>query len=317
MSLECIGIVGLGLLGRGIATSLVAHGFRTIAYNRSARGRDIARGHVRDALGELAEHGKLTSQQAEDNLHLLQIVDQLEPLSACDFVIESIVEDLDQKSALFDELEPLLDSQTVIGSNTSALPITLIQRSCRHPGRFVGMHWGEPCHISRFQEVIRGEQTTDAAFDTAVALSYACGKDPSLVQKDIRGFITNRLMYAMLREALYLLENGVADVETIDRSFRNDIGFWATIAGPFRWMDLTGISAYARVMKDLFPQLAKTRELPDTMKRMLDTGAEGVSNQMGFYEYDAESARKWEENWREFTWYVRELADRYIPTRTQ
>ena len=317
MSLDCIGVVGLGLLGRGIATTLVAHGFRTIAYDHSARGRESANQHVHDSLAEMVEHGKLTSRQVEDNLSMLQIVDHMDSLNVCDFVIESIVEDLAQKSTLFDELEALIDPQTVVGSNTSALPITLIQRGRIHPGRFVGMHWGEPCHISRFQEIIRGEETTDAAFDSAVALSYACGKEPSLVQKDMRGFITNRLMYAMLREALHLLESGVADVETIDRSFRNDIGFWSTIAGPFRWMDLTRISAYARVIKDLFPELANTTELPDTMKHMLDTGAEGVSNQLGFYEYDAESAQQWEEKWKAFTWQVRELADHYVPTDSQ
>jgi len=317
MSIECIGIVGLGLLGRGVATSLIAHGFRTVAYNRSAHGRDTANQHVRDSLTDMVAHGKLTSREAEDNLRSLHVVDRMDALGTCDFIIESVVEDLAKKSELFDELEPLIDSQTVIGSNTSALPITLIQRARSHPERFVGMHWGEPCHISRFQEVIRGEQTNDAAFDAAVALSYACGKDPSLIQKDMRGFVTNRLMYAMLREAFHLLESGVADVDTIDRSFRNDIGFWSTIAGPFRWMDLTGISAYARVIIDLFPDLANTTELPDTMKRMLETGAEGVSNGMGFYEYDTESAKQWEEKWRAFTWQVRELADYYVPTDSQ
>jgi 3-hydroxybutyryl-CoA dehydrogenase len=313
MRLETIGIIGLGLLGRGIAATLVANGFRTIAYDQSPDAREVAHRHVRDALSEIVKHGWITPQQAEKNLSGLRIVDHIDALSTCDFVIESIDEEFARKAALFDELESLVSDETVIGTNTSALPITLIQQGRTRPGRFVGMHWGEPCHISRFQEVIRGEHTTDAAFAAAVELSIACGKEPALVQKDVRGFISNRLMYAMLRESLHLLESGVADVETIDRAFRNDIGFWATIAGPFRWMDLTGISAYASVMKDLFPELANTTELPETMQRMLDSNAEGVSNQKGFYEYDAESAREWLKRWTQFTWQIRELADRYVP----
>jgi 3-hydroxybutyryl-CoA dehydrogenase len=237
----------------------------------------------------------------------------MDALSGSQFVIESIVENFAHKAAVFDDLESILPAETVIGTNTSALPITLIQQGRTHPGRFVGMHWGEPCHISRFQELVRGEQTTDATFAIATELSIACGKEPSLVQKDVRGFIANRLMYAMFREALHLLESGVADVETIDRSFRNDMGFWATIAGPFRWMDLTGIEAYASVMKDLFPELANTKQLPDTMQRMLDSNANGVSNLKGFYEYDAESAQQWMSRWTEFTWQIRDLADHHVP----
>jgi 3-hydroxybutyryl-CoA dehydrogenase len=313
MPLETIGVVGLGLLGRGIAATLVANGFRTIAYDHSSDARENARSHVSDALSEIVAHDWITRDQADENLSLLCVVDHMDALSNCDFVIESIDEDIARKAVVFDELEALLPPETVIGTNTSALPITLIQQGRTHPGRFVGMHWGEPCHISRFQELVRGEQTTDVTFAIAKELSIACGKEPSLVQKDVRGFIANRLMYAMLREALHLLETGVADVETIDRSFRNDMGFWATIAGPFRWMDLTGIPAYASVMKDLFPQLANTTQLPDTMQRMLDSNANGVSNQRGFYEYDDESAQQWVKRWTQFTWQIRELADHYVP----
>jgi len=313
MPLETIGVVGMGLLGRGIAATLVANGFRTIAYDHSSEARENALSHVGDAVGEVVAHGWITRRQADHNLSLIRVVDRLDALTPCDFVIESIVEDIDHKAALFDELEFLLPPGTVIGTNTSALPITLIQQGRIHPGRFVGMHWGEPCHISRFQELVRGEKTTDATLRIATELSIACGKEPSLVQKDVRGFIANRLMYAMLREALHLLESGVADVETIDRSFRNDMGFWATIAGPFRWMDLTGIQAYVSVMKDLFPDLANTTQLPETMQRMLDANANGVSNQKGFYEYDDESAQQWVKRWTDFTWEVRELADSHVP----
>ena len=163
-------------------------------------------------------------------------------------------------------------------------------------------------------ELIKGERTSDAAFEAARVLALRLGKEPSLVQKDIRGFVTNRLFYAMLREALYLLENGVADAETIDRSFRNDMGWWATLAGPFRFLDLSGgAAAYALVAKDLFPQLCNETQLPETLKAMAESGATGVGNGRGFYEYSAREAREWERKWPDFTWDIKALADKHLP----
>jgi 3-hydroxybutyryl-CoA dehydrogenase len=118
-------------------------------------------------------------------------------------------------------------------------------------------------------------------------------------------------MYAMLREAFHLVESGVADIETVDRSFRNDIGWWATLAGPFRWMDLTGIPAYADVMEGLLPELSQSTAIPKLMTRTLKRGARGVSNRKGFYSYSKESSRKWEEAWVEFTYDIKKLAEKY------
>jgi 3-hydroxybutyryl-CoA dehydrogenase len=142
-------------------------------------------------------------------------------------------------------------------------------------------------------------------------LGEACGKEPTLLNRDIRGFLSNRMMYAMLREACYLVESGIADIETVDRSFRNDIGYWATIAGPFRWMDLTGIPAYAAVMEGLFPKLSNSRKVPKMMQDIVAAGGQGIGNAKGFYPYTAAGAKRWEEAWVEFTYEIRRLADKY------
>ena len=128
---------------------------------------------------------------------------------------------------------------------------------------------------------------------------------------DVRGFITNRLMYAFIREACHLLDAGVADAATIDRSFRNDVGWWATLAGPFRWMDLTGIPAYALVMEGLLPELCHDGKVPQAMKDMMAQGAKGTANRKGFYEYTHQSAKEWEMAWVDFTYDVRRLVDKY------
>ena len=315
VKLQTIGVIGLGLLGRGIAACILGHGKRVIAYTRSGATRDAARTHIESSLKELVERGGFPRALLDDWPSRYVEATDLEATAPCDFVIESIFEDMDAKGETYDQIEHVLGARVPIASNTSAIPISLLQASRRHPGRFVGMHWAEPAHATRFLEVIRGAVTDDATFDAAAQLAFELDKEPSLIRKDIRGFITNRLMYAMLREACHLLDEGVADAETIDRSFRNDMGWWAAIAGPFRWMDMTGLPAYAAVMKDLLPELSNRKELPECMRRLMEQGAKGFHNGKGFFEYTPEEAAHWERVWYDFTWDVKRLTDKYLPAR--
>lgn len=313
MTIERIGLVGLGLVGRSIAACLLSRGFHVTAYSKGKGDYDQARSRIARELGELVELADFPAALLDTWPDRLVEAESLDELGQSQFVVESIFEDVQAKQQLYDELEKVIGPEVPIGSNTSAIPISILQKPRAHPQRFLGMHWSEPAHNSRFMEIIQGAQTSQAAMDAAVGLARRCGKDPSVLRKDIRGFITNRLMYALMREALYLLENGFADVESIDRSFRNDIGWWATIAGPFRLMDLTGLPAYVTVMKDLFPELANTTELPKTMQKLADEGAGGVFNGRGFYQYTPEECAQWQKLWADFSWDIRRLAEKYTP----
>ncbi len=307
MTVQTVGIVGLGLLGRGIACCLLSHGLRVVAYTAEAAGFADARRHIATSIDELITRGGFPAALREQWRANYVEASSLSALCECDFVIESVFEDLQIKQSVFDQLESVVGAQTPIASNTSALPISLLQKPRKHPARFIGMHWAEPCHLTRFLEVIRGEQTDDASVEAAMALGRVVGKEPSLVRKDVEGFIVNRIGYAMFREAFWLLENGVADVETIDTSFRNALSVWANIAGPFRWMDLTGIPAYAAVMKRLWPKLSCATEVPKPMQELLDRGAKGISNGKGFYDYTPEQAKQWQQRLTENVWRVRQM----------
>jgi len=150
--------------------------------------------------------------------------------------------------------------------------------------------------------------------EAAVALAKAIGKEPSRVLKDVPAFIVNRLGYAMYREALALLEAGVADVETIDRSCRNALGLWAAMCGPFRWIDLTGGPAlYAKAMAGVLPTLSNATELPQTLQDLAAADARGISNLRGFYQYNEDEVRQWENLLREHAWKVRDLMNQYFP----
>lgn len=308
---EPVGVVGLGLMGRGIASCLLAHGLRVVAYNRTASHARQAVRHIDETLQEMVQRRLVSGARVRNWRQRFRIAKSLDGLAPSPFVIESVKEEIELKRRIYDELEAALAPNAVVASNTSSLPISQLQKGRRNPARFIGMHWGEPAQIMRYLEVIPGILTSADTVERTMRLGELCGKEPTLLRKDIQGFISNRMMYAMIREACYLVESGIADIETVDRSFRNDIGYWATIAGPFRWMDLTGIPAYAAVMEGLLPKLSNAKKVPKMMRDMVSSGAQGVGNAQGFYPYTKASARRWEKAWTDFTYEIRNLAGKY------
>ena len=305
-----IGTVGLGLMGSSIATCLLAAGHPLTALVKSLEEEGPARERICGFLMQLDEEGML-QEDPESLMARLVVTDDVNLLRDREVVIESITEDVAEKKKVYARLETVLKPDAIIGSNTSAIPVSLLQEGLRHPDRLLGIHWGEPAHITRFMEVICGRNSDIRYAQKIIALAATWNKEPSLLRKDIRGFITNRIMYAMMREAFFLVENGYATVEDVDRSLRNDIGYWITFAGPYRFMDLTGIPAYLTVMKDLFPELDNTDKPPSLIENLVREGAKGVSNARGFYSYTDESARKLEKLFVQFSYEIRKLAEKY------
>jgi len=314
MDFETIGVAGLGLLGRGIAACFLGHGFRVVGFTRRESTHEEARRYIAQAMQDLVEHADFPATLVEEWPERYTPVDSCDAFGRCDFVVESVVEDMAAKQRVFDELEAVVRPDVPIASNTSALPVTKLQEGRKHPERFLGMHWAEPAHATRFMELVRGEQTSDAAFEAVAALAKRIGKEPSLVRKDVPAFIVNRLGYALYREALHLLELGVADVETIDRSCRNALGLWATICGPFRWIDISGGPAlYARGIEGVLPSLSNATELTELMKELVKTDARGITNGRGFYEYTEEEGHRWEELYLRHAWAVRKIQNDHFP----
>lgn len=254
---ERIGVVGLGLLGRGIAECFLNQGFQVVGVDRNPEPQ--------------VQHANFT--QTTD----------FAALADCTFVVESITEDAGAKDEVLAQIEAVVSADAIIASNTSAIPISQLQARRTHPARFVGMHWAEPAQLTRFLELIRGDQTSPETLAATEAMGRRLGKDPHVCGKDIPGFIVNRIGYAMYREALHLLDSGVADAETIDRAVRNALGLWATVCGPFRWMDITGgPELYAKAMAPVLPTLCNATEPSPTMRRAR------------FHECSEEEQRRWE-----------------------
>jgi 3-hydroxybutyryl-CoA dehydrogenase len=316
MEIQTVGVAGLGLLGRGIVACFLAHGFHVIGFTQRPETHEQARRYISTAIQDLIARADFPARFNSDWQDRYRQVSALADLGSCDFVIESVVEDVTVKQEVFDQLEAVLPFDIPIASNTSSIPVTLLQNGRKNPERFLGMHWAEPAHATRFLELIRGEQTADVPFNTAAALAIRIGKEPSLVQKDVPAFIANRLAYAMYREAVHMLEMKVADVETIDRSFRNSVGLWATVCGPFRWMDLTGGPAsYGKALESVLPSLCSDIELQETLQTFIAKDAFGTATGEGFYKYSEGETRDWGELMREHAWTVRDLMSRYFPQR--
>src|SRR5450631_1046609 len=305
-----IGTVGLGLMGSSIATCVLAAGHTVTSLVKTMDQAEEARQRISGYLEELRSEDMLSEAPASV-LGRLVITDEVSLLKGFEVVIESITESVEEKKAVYRKLETVLSPTAIIGSNTSAIPVSILQEGLVHPERLLGIHWAEPAHITRFMEVICGNRSELSFAETIIGLAESWGKEPSLLKKDIRGFITNRIMYAMLREAFHLVDKGYATVEDVDRSLRNDLGYWITFAGPFRFMDLTGIPAYLEVMKDLFPDLDNSTGTPALMEQVVKAGGLGVSNAKGFYPYTPESAEAWEKNFCEFSYDIRKLAEKY------
>ena len=304
------GVIGLGLMGHSIIACLLAAGHNVVGVTRSLAKHQDTKRHVLALLRQMVKEGMLR-EEPTTLLKRLDLSEDFNDLAQCRLVIESIVEDVETKKKSYRAIEAIVQPTAIIGSNTSAIPITLLQRDAKHPERFVGIHWDEPAHITRFMEVIVGDETEKRYGREVVALAEAWGKEPSLLKKDIRGFIANRVSYAMFREACHLVDSGVCTMEDVDRSLRNDVGWWMPFAGPFRYMDLMGATTYGKVMKELLPELSASPKVPALMRKLMEADDRGISTGRGFYSYTKEQAEQWEKLFTKFNYEIRQLALKY------
>ena len=277
-----IAVVGAGTMGQGIAQISALAGYDVVLYDLNSEVLEKASSNIDSNLSKGIDRGKLTQEDKEAALKRIVFSDEESALVA-DVVIEAIVEKLDIKKSLFTRLEELNKENTILASNTSSIPITRIATSLKHPERFVGMHFFNPAHIMKLVEVISGAATDSAVASTISALAEKLGKVP-VMAKDAPGFIVNRVARHFYVEGLKVLEEGVCNVEGIDRLVESS-GFRM---GPFKLMDLIGVDTNYSVTESMFNafhQDAKFR--PSRIQQQkVDAGHHGRKSQKGFYNYD-------------------------------
>lgn len=306
-----VGIVGLGLMGSSIAAALLISDQKVIALAPIVSDLDqTAPDRIRHSLEECLREG-LTKKTPDELLQNITYTSEYQKLEKCWLVLENVSENFQIKQQVYKKIEACISDEVIIASNTSALPISLLQNHLRVPERFFGMHWAKPSYLSPFLEIVCGEKSPVEIGEQLQRIAKEWGKEPTLVRKDIRGFITNRIMYAMYREACHLVEKGYATIADIDRACKNDSGYWLPFCGPFRHMDLTGLKAYHSVMKDLFPELNNEQTVPKLIDNIVQEGGNGVFNGKGFYEYTKDEAKKWEETFEKFSFDIHRLSSDY------
>lgn len=301
-----VAVIGLGLMGRSIAACLLASGHSVTGVTNDMEASASAAEKIEGLLHEMRDE-QLLHESPAALMEGFEMTSNLSEIAKAEIVFESVTEDLALKRQLLRDAEAVVTAHCILASNTSALPVSLLQEGLSHPERVVGVHWDEPAHVTRFMEIIPGKQTSMECLTRITELAPKWGKEPSMLRKEVRGFITNRISYAMFREACHLVESGVCTVEDVDRSLRNDVGWWIPFAGPFRYMDLMGVEAYYRVMGDLLPDLSAEKEIPQLMRDIVESGGRGIANGRGFYRYTDREARSWEQRFVEFNYKIRRL----------
>ncbi|MBF9142515.1 3-hydroxyacyl-CoA dehydrogenase NAD-binding domain-containing protein [Hymenobacter properus] len=278
-----IGIIGSGAMGAGIAQVVAVAGHEVYLLDQSATALEKATANIASTLRKLAEKGKMTAEAAQAATARLHPTTVMQDFVGCGLVIEAIVEELGVKQQLFRQVEVVVPADCILASNTSSLSIASIASACQRPERFIGIHFFNPAPLMALVEIIPAVQTRAGLAEEVRALVQGWGKLPVLV-KDTPGFIVNRVARPFYGEAIRLLEEGVADMATIDWVLTELGGFRM---GPFALMDFIGHDVNYRVTESVFTAFFfDPRFKPSfTQKRLFEAGYYGRKSGRGFYNY--------------------------------
>ncbi|OPX98702.1 MAG: putative 3-hydroxybutyryl-CoA dehydrogenase [Syntrophorhabdus sp. PtaB.Bin006] len=285
MEIKTIGVLGAGTMGNGIAQTAAAAGYNVIM--RDIEEKFVANGlkNIDKFLAKSVEKGKMAQEAKDAIMGRIKGTTKMEDLKDCDYVIEAVFEDMDLKKAVFKELDGLLRKDVIIGTNTSSMSITEIAAVTGRGDKIVGLHFFNPVPLMRLVEIIRGYYTSDETVAVSFDLAKKFGKEPIEVKTDIPGFVVNRLMIPHLMEAIWLLQEGIASKEDIDKAAKLGLNY---PMGPFQLMDLTGVDIAYHVNEYFHKELNKELKWvsPRMLKDMVKAGRTGIKAGAGWYDYN-------------------------------
>lgn len=280
--IQTLAVIGAGSMGSGIAALFASQGLPVVLVDPVDGALDRARAIIERQLQVYAP------QDAPASLARITMRPDLAAAADCDLVIEAVPENLALKRKLFAELDGLCKAEAVFATNTSGLSINAIAEAVTRRDRFVGTHFFTPADVIPLVEVVCGDQTTDASVELVMAVLKAAGKRPVRVNQDIPGFIANRIQHALAREAISLLEKGVASAEDIDEVVKWSLGIRLALSGPLEQRDMNGIDVHHAIASYLYADLENRQTPSDLLTQKVESGAIGAKAGQGFYPWEPE-----------------------------
>jgi 3-hydroxybutyryl-CoA dehydrogenase len=281
-AIRTVGVLGCGLMGSGIAQVAAGSGYKTIVREVNDAALQAGMGRIKKFLADGVAKGKVTEDAQTRTLGNLTGTTNTADLKDCDIVIEAIVENLDDKRAIYQAVEAVVKPETIIVSNTSSLCITELASSTTRPDKFGGLHFFNPVPLMKLVEVIRALTTSEETGRTLTEFATSLGKEP-IAAPDRPGFIVNRLLVPYLLDAIREYERGLGTVEDIDKGMKLGCGY---PMGPFTLLDFVGLDTTYYIANIMFEEFREPRFAPPPLlKRMVLAGHHGRKTRRGFYTY--------------------------------
>ena len=287
MPVKKVGVIGTGAMGLGITQVCAQAGIEVTAVKATQGAWDRAKSSLAGGLGRAVERGKMTAEDRDVTLSRVSFSADEHAVADCDLVIESIIEDLETKKALFRRLEHVCRPDALLTTNTSTLSVTAMMAVCKHRDRVAGLHFFNPAPVMKLVEIIHAFETSEETIQNLNAFCSAIGKDPVVVQ-DTTGFIVNRLLTPYMLNAIRMLERGTGTIESIDHAMK--LGA-AHPMGPFELADYIGLDVVEAMAHNIFEDVRHEHHAPPhTLTRLVQLGYLGRKTGKGFYDYSKKPA---------------------------
>lgn len=284
--IKMVAVTGAGTMGHGIAQVFAQAGYRVMVVDQNMEVLRRALGKMKSNLQMFVVKGLITERDADDSLSRIEwTLNLAEAVGEADFVIEAVPENLALKRKIFREIDETCPEHAILASNTSGLNISKIASSTERPDKVVGTHFLNPPYIMPLVEIVKGTKTSDETVAVTHELLTKLGKKTVMVLKEVPGFIGNRLQFALFREAISLLERGIASAEDIDTAVRAGVGLRYPIIGPFQVADLNGLDVFLRISEYLYKDLDRSAKPHILSSKLVEAGNYGTKTGKGIYDY--------------------------------
>lgn len=289
--MQKIAVIGAGLMGHGIAQIFASKGHRVSLVDLDETALEHAIQGIRSSLELMADSGIGSKKDIEAAIHrITTTTDLAQGVEKADFVVEAVVEDLTLKQNIFEDLDTMCPPSTILASNTSVISITEIAQKATRQERIVGTHFWNPPHLIPLVEVVPGDNTIAETVETTYQLLVDVGKHPVKVKKDVPGFVANRLQHALWREAISIVENGIADAATVDECVKFGFGLRLPVLGPMENADMVGTDLTLAIHDYLLKHIESLPAPSPVLQQLVDKGDLGFKSGKGFQIWSEEQA---------------------------